>query len=391
MTFVVAALAAASILAQAPPQDSRPPAESPDLTEISLRVVKIVTADETGAGVVVGTSGDHLIIATALHVVRPADAAASGDAGGTDVCPATGALSIAFQNQTAPLTGATLVACRSQVDLALLDLPAPAMAHLMADGPTLCYQDAQKQEQANVIGHASGDWTVSSVDAILADSFEGDSRRFILTGHGSDRGASGGPVLNDRPCLLGIFTTHAALGSRATSARELLSFASSYRLQTNLIGGTDPFSRTVRRAVFEDVSKTLNDYLFQMEAVGAFFQRKKLLGSEVRQVTIDYNASFQRWYPRRTTLQESIRTQWGGARANDFERVTTRLYSLHNSVIYNQLADIVALLVVNKKLSKDEQKTLASALAELDRQLKEAKPLVADLLDRMKPLLSVGQ
>ena len=195
--------------------------------EISLRVVKIVTADETGAGLVVGTSGDHLIIATALHVVRPADAPASGDAGGTDVCPSTGALSIAFQNQTTPLAGATLVACRGQVDLALLDLPAPEMAHLMADGPTLCYQDPQKQEQANVIGHASGDWTVSSVDAILADSFEGDSRRFILTGHGSDRGASGGPVLNDRPCLLGIFTTHAALGSRATSARELLSFASS--------------------------------------------------------------------------------------------------------------------------------------------------------------------
>ena len=212
MRLVAAAVAVASILAQAPPQDSRSPTEPPDLTEISQRVVKIVTADETGAGLVVGTSGDHLTIATALHVVRPADAAASGDAGGTDVCPSTGALSIAFPNQAAPLSGATLVACRSQVDLALLDLAAPEVAHRMADGPTLCYQDPQKQEQANVIGHASGDWTVSSVDAILADSFEGDSRRFILTGHGSDRGASGGPV-PERPSLP-VGHLHDARGAR---------------------------------------------------------------------------------------------------------------------------------------------------------------------------------
>jgi hypothetical protein len=300
-------------------------------------------------------------------------------------------LSIAFPNRPAPFTGATLVACRSQVDLALLDLQAPEVARAMADAPMLCYQDPHTQERANVIGHASGDWTVSSVDAILDDSFEGDSRRFILTGHGSNRGASGGPVLNDRPCLLGIFTTHAALGSRATSVRELMSFASSYRVQTNLIGGTDPFSRVARRAVFDDVSKTLNEYLFQMDAVAALFQRKKLLPTEVQKVTRDYNTAFQNWYPRRTALQESIRTQWGGARANDFAQVTNRLYDLHDTVVYNQLADIVALLVVNKKLSKDEQKTLANALTRLEGQLKEAKPLVSDLLDRMKPLLAAGQ
>jgi hypothetical protein len=391
MTPLLAALAVAGVLAQSPPQDASLSAQPPDLTEVSLRVVKIVTPDETGAGLVVGTSGDHLTIATALHVVRPADATPSADTGNADVCPSTGVLSIAFPNRPAPFTGATLVACRSQVDLALLDLQAPEVARAMADAPMLCYQDPHTQERANVIGHASGDWTVSSVDAILDDSFEGDSRRFILTGHGSNRGASGGPVLNDRPCLLGIFTTHAALGSRATSVRELMSFASSYRVQTNLIGGTDPFSRVARRAVFDDVSKTLNEYLFQMDAVAALFQRKKLLPTEVQKVTRDYNTAFQNWYPRRTALQESIRTQWGGARANDFAQVTNRLYDLHDTVVYNQLADIVALLVVNKKLSKDEQKTLANALTRLEGQLKEAKPLVSDLLDRMKPLLAAGQ
>lgn len=390
MMAIIAALATASLLAQSPPQDPAS-ASPPDLTEVTLRVVKIVAGDETGAGLVVGTSGDHLSIATALHVVRPADSASSADAGNTDVCPATGPLSISFPNRPTALTGATLVACRSQVDLALLDLPAPDLARSMADQPTLCFQDPHTQERANVIGHASGDWTVSSVDAVLAEAFEGDSRRFTLTGHGSDRGASGGPVLSDGPCLLGIFTTHAALGSRATGARELLSFARSYQLSTNLIGGSKPFDIKVRREIFADLSKTLNNYLFQVEAVGAFFRRKNMLGTEFRQVTGDYNTAFQSWYPRRTDLQESIKTQWGGARATDFEQLTDRLYRLHNRVIYNQLADIVASLVAKKKLSKDEQKTLASALTELDGQLKEAQPKVAELLDRMKPLLSVGQ
>jgi hypothetical protein len=361
------------------------------LTEITLRVVKIVAGDETGAGLVVGSAGDHLTIATALHVVRPADAAPATDSASSDVCPAAGAISIAFPNRTGALNGATLVACRSQVDLALLDLPAPELARTMADQPTLCFQDPHTQERANVIGHASGDWTVSSVDAVLAEAFEGDSRRFTLTGHGSNRGASGGPVFNDGPCLMGIFTTHAALGSRATSARELLSFARSYQLSTNLIGGSKPFDIKVRRAIFGDLSKTLNNYLFQVEAVGAFFHRKKMLTTEFRQVIGDYNDAFESWYPRRTDLQESIRTQWGGARATDFETVTDGLYALHNRVVYNQLADIVALLVANKRLTKDEQKTLTRALSDLDGQLKEAKPMVAELLDRMKPLLSVGQ
>jgi hypothetical protein len=232
---------------------------------------------------------------------------------------------------------------------------------------------------------------VSSVDTVLGDSFEGDSRRFRLTGHGSNRGASGGPVLNDGPCLLGIFTTHAALGSRATRTREMLELASAHRLPTNLIGGTDPFDRRLRHVLFDDVSQTLNDYLFQVEAVAAFFHRKKMLGSEVAHVTSQYNAAFQKWYPRRTALSQSIRTQWGGTRAEDFNRLTDRLYTLHNRVVYNQLADIVASLVAKKKLSKEEQRHLSAALVELDRELRDAKPLVADLLDRMKPLLSAGQ
>ena len=71
--------------------------------------------------------------------------------------------------------------------------------------------------------------------------------------------------------------------------------------------------------------------------------------------------------------------------------MTTKLYALHNGVVFNQLADVVAILIANRKLSSKENERLQQALAAIDAQLGDARPLVAGLLDRMKPLLSSGK
>jgi hypothetical protein len=125
-----------------------------------------------------------------------------------------------------------------------------------------------------------------------------------------------------------------------------------------------------------------------MEAVSALFRRKKLLTAELAQVTTEYNAAFNKWYLRRTALSEGIRSQWRQRRADDFDRVTDSLYSLHNRIVYNQLADLVASLSTKKELSGREQKQLQELLPQLDEQLKASRQQVARFLALLKPLLS---
>jgi hypothetical protein len=357
-----------------------------DLSEQRQRVAKIVTSDvvEVGAGIVLGTADDHVLIGTARHVVVPP---------GTprDECPEVAGITVAFPDSPEVFSEVTLAACRGDVDVAILDVTAPSLARKFSEQATLCWAEPVDQEPVHLIGHSFADHRITSVDVVLDPKFEGDSRRFRLSGRGSGQGSSGGPVLNDRGCLLGLFTSHAANASRATRTDEVLQLAQDYRLSASLIGRDTAPDRAARQRIFTDVSETLNSYLFQLEGVSAFFRRKQLLGEEITQITTDYNLAFTKWYQRRTTLSEAIASQWGRARAADFDATSAKLYALHNQVVYNQLADIVAALVANRRLSGDQRRALYERiLPQLDAQLAEARPLVEGLLERMKPLLSSG-
>jgi Trypsin-like peptidase domain len=351
---------------------------APDLSEHQERVVKIVMPNETGAGIVLGTEGDHIIIATALHVVQ-------GSA--KDQCKTDDEVRVAFQFRHDSFAGARVAACRREVDLAILDLVAPPVAAALSEQPPLCAAEPRPGGQAYVIGHHLKDWATGA-ESIVDTAFEGDSRRFMLTGAMTGRGASGGMVLDDGPCLLGVYTDHAATASIATRTLEAVKLAESNRLSVNLMGGDSPIDHERRRRVFNDVSETFNDYLFKLEAVSAFFARQKLLSAELAQITTEYNSAFNKWYLRRTALSEDIRSQWGTRRADDFDRVTGTLYSLHNRIVYNQLADMVATLSTKKELSSKEQKQLRALLPQLDAQLAASRQEVTKLLASMKPLLS---
>jgi hypothetical protein len=356
----------------------QPPA--PDLSEHQQRLVKITMPNETGAGIVLGTEGDHIVIATALHVVQ---------GGANDQCKADGEIRVAFSFRHDSFSGARLAACRREVDLAIIDLVAPAVATALSEQPPLCAAEPHRGAQAYVIGHALNDWAIGA-ESIIDTAFEGDSRRFMLTGGRSGKGASGGMVLDDSPCLLGVYTDHTPTASIATRALEAVKLAESNRLSVNLMGGDNPIDHERRRRIFSDVSETFNDYLFKMEGVSAFFRRKKLLRAELAQITTEYNAAFNKWYLRRSALSEDIRSQWGTRRAGDFDRVTDALYLLHNRVVYNQLADIMASLSTQGKLSSGEQKQLNELLPKLDAQLAASRLEVSQLLALMKPLLSGG-
>ena len=47
-------------------------------------------------------------------------------------------------------------------------------------------------------------------------------------------------MLNDAPCLLGIFTNHAVNDSRATKTEVFVTLAEANALSTSLVGGTTP-------------------------------------------------------------------------------------------------------------------------------------------------------
>ena len=351
---------------------------APDLSEHQQRVVKIVTSNGTGAGIVLGTEVDRVVIATAFHVVK-------GSVSGQ--CKSDGEIQVAFSFQRDVAGGARLRACRPQVDLAVLDVIAPAAAAALSRQPPLCAADARRQSRAYVIGHAMKDWAIGA-ESIIDIAFEGDSRRFILTGNMSGPGASGGMVLDDSPCLLGLYTDHTPSASIATRTAEAVNLAEANRLSVNLMGGNNPIDKVRRRGIFNDVSETFNDYLFKMEAVSALFRRKAIRSAELAQVITEYNTAFNKWYQRRTALSADIESQWGQLRGQDFDRVTNKLYGLHNRVVYNQLRDIVASLSMKNELSSGEQKRLRELLPQLDEQLAVSKQEVTQLLERMKPLLS---
>jgi len=379
------------------PSTPAPTVPAPDLREIRARVVKIETADEEkGAGLVLGTDGKaHITIVTALHVVR--QQSAGTDEPGASRCPAAAPMTITFPDRRDTFDGASLVACLPDVDVALLELNSPSLVSVFNELPKLCWQTPREQERVSVIGHAGDDWTTSSVDIVLGLGFDGDSRRFRLTGQGSNKGASGGPVLNDAPCLLGIFTNHAVNDSRATKTEVFVTLAEANALSTGLVGGTTPIDRQVRTRIFEDVSTTLNGYLFQLEGVHEVFQREYLTRTEFAQVINAYNDAFNHWYQRRDSLSQDVLAQWGAARSQDFDGVTRTLYELHNRLVYTKLGDMVNRLTASKgavkigDLKPNERKALDDALASLQMQLANARPLVTGLLDRMKPLLSAGQ
>jgi len=365
------------------------------LREIRARVVKIETPDEKGAGLVLGTDGKaHITVVTALHVVRQQGTAEDG---GGRACPPAAEMTIAFPDRRDTFSGAALIACLSDVDIALLDLNSPELASRFSELPRLCWQTPREQERVSVIGHAGDDWTTSSVDIVLGLGFDGDSRRFRLTGQGSNKGASGGPVLNDAPCLLGIFTNHAVNDSRATKVEVFATLAEANVLSTSLLGGTTPIDREARKRIFEDVSSTLRGYLFQLEGVHEVFQREYLTRTEFAQVIKAYNDAFEHWYQRRDALSQDVLAQWGPARSQDFTEITNQLYELHNRVVFTKLGDTVNKLTAKKgavkigDLRPADKQALDTALATLHSQLDRAQPLVTGLLDRMKPLLSAGQ
>ena len=101
-------------------------------------------------------------------------------------------MTITFPDRRDTFSGASLVACLPDVDVALLDLNSPELVSVFNELPKLCWQTPREQERVSVIGHAGDDWTTSSVDIVLGLGFDGDSRRFRLTDRAATRARPAG-------------------------------------------------------------------------------------------------------------------------------------------------------------------------------------------------------
>lgn len=174
-------------------------------------VVKVVTADQTGSGFIVGITGERVSIVTARHVVD--EKGPAGDETGWAACP--GAVEVAFYPDDKTTYAAQKALCNldPNLDLAVIEATAPkeALSNLRPY-PVGTPAAASDNFSVTVIGHPGGQpWEISTRNSVTRYDPAIDARDFTFTKEDVRPGYSGGPVIADG--LVGMATsTSGSLG-----------------------------------------------------------------------------------------------------------------------------------------------------------------------------------
>lgn len=332
-------------------------------------------AEERGAGLVIGVRSGSVLIATAAHVVRdPQDAAATS-------------LQISFPWDQTKYGEATLIERDMELDIALIRLDAQRVAEALAELPVLCYRDPVVDERIATIGHRLDEtWTIGRGDQVLTDKLAGDTRRFTVSPRGIAPGNSGGPVLGEDGCFLGVVTTRDATEARVTGAKQTLALVGG-GLAANLMGTGSGVDAKLRRETFDLVGKALNQYMFDLEALPLTFKRSKLEGEQLRRLVEAYNTSYGALYNGRTGIAARLEEQFGRRRGVEYSALVTQIDKVHQSSVYIKLNDALAVLRNGKRLSDRQYQELVTALTELDRDIPPLRRSIDEYLSRLQPLV----
>ncbi len=330
---------------------------------------------DRGAGLVVGYRGESVLIATAAHVVRDQE-----DAPFVSV-------EVSFPWDRRVYDRMTLVERNRELDVALLWLVAPEVSKQLAEFPLLCSGEPRADERVVTIGHRLDEtWAINRVDRVIQPTLSGDTRRFVMSSAGIAPGNSGGPVLGEDGCLLGLVTNRDAEESRATSADQALALLPG-GLSANLMGGESSTDRAGRADTFTEAGRVLNKYLFDLEALPALFKRSKVDAEELRRTIEAYNASYAAVYDGRAGLATRLGEYFGRRRGADYGALVSQIDAVHKTSVYIKLNDAVILLRTNGKLSGKEKKALALGLAELDGKIPGLRSSVDAYLALLQPLV----
>ena len=99
---------------------------------------------------------------------------------------------------------------------------------------------------------------------------------------------------------MGVITDADASEAHVTGVREGLALLSDPEVQANLLGGDSSTSRVLREQTYQEISTSLNEYLFSLEAVPALLSQSKIEGDRLGNATTEYSAAYKAIYFSRT-------------------------------------------------------------------------------------------
>ena len=145
-------------------------------------VVKIITPNETGAGIVIGTKDGDIFILTAYHVVKDAHK-----------------IGVALFAKRYAESPADAIKFNEDLDVAVIRIRSNDQF------PTIQWRkDLRLKEKITIIGHpADLDWQFESEEIVRLES-QDDSRKFLYSSPAVRRGVSGGGVFDENWALLGM-------------------------------------------------------------------------------------------------------------------------------------------------------------------------------------------
>jgi len=252
--------------------------------------------------------------------------------------------------------------------------------------PLLCWREPSADEPVTTIGHPAEEWQVNSIDSVLLLKLELETRRFVVSSQAPDRGSSGGPVLGQDGCLLGLIVNKLARETRVTRVRELMALAQARGFSVDLLGGDTPLDRERRQQAFGEIAHALNAYAFDLQAVQAIFRRELIAGDELARTIQAYNQSYRQLYDRRDGYSQTVTNWWGRRRGRDWSDLVGVLDDAHKQIVFSKLNDVVAGLRAHGKLDRSERKRLEAALPLLDSAVDTTTKGITSFVGKLRPL-----
>lgn len=312
--------------------------DGPQLGRQLLRnVVQVRTADaggEHGFGLVVGSDGRHVYIATAAHVLQPAGAA-------VEVVFCDGAP----EGTAQPAQRMEGLDAPGQ-DLALLRTPLPAgyapLARVLAPADGIAVrQEAWLLGQEGRCGLVARSGAVAVVPpglAASAGSATGELLRIEFPG--ARGGTSGGPVVAGQG-VLGLVTDAGDLAFSVLPAAAIersLRPLGVWQLEAaRNIPPTDP------RAAEVDLSETLNQYLFGVRNLQQLLLRPSVPRPRFVAFANEYNAAVNRFRDARERHDGALARHWPAPVLVRWQALRDSLWSVHQVIWRMNAADSQAI------------------------------------------------
>lgn len=194
----------------------------PQNANLKIPVVEIISAkvglEESGAGFIIGESGNELFLLTAEHVI--ADAAE---------------ISLSFWESGT--INATVVNKRSDYDVAVIKCKIPD-GFEVPNSFGIAETDPFKGQNLILIGHPYGEkWDVNDRNEVIDVIYDHNPLKFSFSRDGIQPGSSGGPILNSSRELLGMTLMVNPSKSIGIKSHLLVSLLSEWSVPVNLLVG----------------------------------------------------------------------------------------------------------------------------------------------------------